>query len=175
MLDHLGTDNRVMTDRDNRILTKTYGLQHPMSAVGDQIDVKAAYFATDINPEVIALLQSGHVRYVLSDDRLPTSLPYTGVYVERGEILHRRVDGTDAGSRPGQVEQRSRGRPRLRRRSAQLYDSRGSRMPRTERERIAAVAAVAASRRRAGRARACPTLLTVPATILLLLVLPVTR
>ena len=86
MLDHLGTDNRVMTDRDNRIMTKTYGLQHPMSAVGDQIDVKAAYFATDINPDVIALLQSGHVRYVLSDDRLPTSLPYTGVYVERGEI-----------------------------------------------------------------------------------------
>ena len=59
-----------------------------MSAVGDQIDVKAAYFATDINPDVIALLEAGRVRYVLSDDRLPTSLPYTGVYVERGEIAN---------------------------------------------------------------------------------------
>jgi hypothetical protein len=87
MLDNLGSDNRVLTDRDNRILTKAYGLQHPMSAVGDQIDVKAAYFATGITPDVIDLLQQGHVRYVLSDDRLPTSLPYTGVYVERGEIL----------------------------------------------------------------------------------------
>jgi hypothetical protein len=88
MLDHLGSDNRIMTDRDNRILTKTYGLQHPMSAVGDQIDVKAAYFATDITSDVVTLLEDGHVRYVLSDDRLPTSLPYTGVYVERGEILN---------------------------------------------------------------------------------------
>jgi hypothetical protein len=86
MLDHLGSDNRILTDRDNRILTKAYGLQHPMSAVGDQIDTKAAYFATVIDPDVIDLLQSGHVHYVLSDDRLPTSLPYTGVYVERGEI-----------------------------------------------------------------------------------------
>jgi hypothetical protein len=77
-----------MTDRDNRILTKAYGLQHPMSAVGDQVDVKAAYFATDIDSVVVDLLRAGHVRYVLSDDRLPTSRPYTGVYVERGEIVN---------------------------------------------------------------------------------------
>lgn len=88
LLDRLGSDNRIMTDRDNRILDKAYGLQHPMSAVGDQIDVKAAYFATSITPDVIALLESGHVHYVLADDRLPTSLPYTGVYVERGEIAN---------------------------------------------------------------------------------------
>jgi hypothetical protein len=88
MLDQLGSDNRVMTDRDNRILTKAYGLQHPMSAVGDQVDVKAAYFSTLITPDVVRLLLQGHVRFVLSDDRLPTSLPYTGVYVERGEIVN---------------------------------------------------------------------------------------
>jgi hypothetical protein len=86
MLEKLGPENRLVADRVNRTLTATYGRQHPISAVGDQVDVKGAYFAAALDAETRRELQRARVRFVLADDRLTTSLPYTGVYVERGEI-----------------------------------------------------------------------------------------
>jgi hypothetical protein len=90
MLDNLGAENRLMTDRVNRALTATYGRQHPISAVGDQVDVKGAYFTAALDAETRRELQRARVRYVLADERLTASLPYTGVYVERGEIRNGR-------------------------------------------------------------------------------------
>jgi hypothetical protein len=86
MLANLGPENKLLTDRVNRALTATYGQQHPISAVGDQIDVKAAFFAPRINVDERRILRKAGVHYVMTDERLSTSLPYTGVYVERGEI-----------------------------------------------------------------------------------------
>jgi hypothetical protein len=86
MRSHLGLDNKLMTDRVNRVLTKTYGLQHPISAVGDQIDVKSAFFSDTITGDIRRLLRKSGVKYVEADERLPASLPYVGVYVERGEL-----------------------------------------------------------------------------------------
>ena len=85
MLNALGPENRLLTDRTNRVLTKAYGLQHPISAVGDQIDVKPAYFAPFLDADNRALLAHAKVRYMLIDERMATSLPYVGVYLERGE------------------------------------------------------------------------------------------
>jgi hypothetical protein len=85
MLDELGPENRLMTDRTNRVLTKAYGLQHPISTVSDQVDLKPAYFETGLGADNRALLVLAKVRYMLIDDRMSTSLPYVGVYVERGE------------------------------------------------------------------------------------------
>jgi hypothetical protein len=82
---HLGSGNRFLADRTNRALLVTYGRQHPISAVGDRIDVKRAYFAEELTADTLGLLSSAQVRYAISDLRLPTSLPYVGVYVERGE------------------------------------------------------------------------------------------
>ncbi len=84
---HLGAGNRFMTDRTNRLLLATYGDQRPISAAGDRIDVKAVYFARGLGEAEIRILQGTGVRYVLIDRRLSQSLPYVGVYVERGEIL----------------------------------------------------------------------------------------
>jgi hypothetical protein len=83
----LGTENRVMTDRTNRALLATYGDQHPISAVGDQVNVKAAYFSTLLERDQLEILRRAGVRYVLADLRLATALPTVGVYVERGELL----------------------------------------------------------------------------------------
>ncbi len=84
---HLGADNRIMTDRTNRLLLATYGDQRPISAAGDRIDVKAVYFARTLGEAEIRILRGTGVRYVLIDRRLSQSLPYVGVYVERGEVL----------------------------------------------------------------------------------------
>lgn len=86
MAARLGPENRIMTDRTNRLLTVTYGGQHPISGIGDQINIKPAYFDTVLTEDERQLLAQGHVRYVLVDLRLPTSLPYTGVYNEPGEL-----------------------------------------------------------------------------------------
>ena len=78
-----------LSDRTNRTLLAVHGRQHPITAVGDRIDVKDAYFGTTLLPEDIARLSRVPVRYVLTDRRLATALPYVGVYVERGEIVSR--------------------------------------------------------------------------------------
>jgi hypothetical protein len=87
--EHLGPANTFLSDRTNRILLAAYGRQQPISAAGDRVDVKRAYFDPELTPADIAILARVPVRYAIADMRLPTSLPYVGVYVERGEVISR--------------------------------------------------------------------------------------
>lgn len=82
----LGRDQTFLSDRTNRMLLKVYGGQHPITAAGDRIDVKDAYFDLAVRPWQLTRLSRVPVRYVIADRRLATSLPYVGVYVERGEL-----------------------------------------------------------------------------------------
>lgn len=84
-LDSLGPGRRFLADRTNRVLLATYGRQHPISASGDGFNLRPAYFSTALTPEELDLLVRAGVDYVIADFRLPTSLPYVGVYIERGE------------------------------------------------------------------------------------------
>jgi len=84
-LHHLGPENRFMTDRTNRLLLGTYGRQHPITASGDRVNVRPAFFATVLGSAEIGVLRAGRVRYVLIDRRLSAALPRVGVYTERGE------------------------------------------------------------------------------------------
>lgn len=84
--EHVGPDARFVADRANRVLLKTYGGQHPISAVGDRVDVKQVFFSTALGGPEQRLLRVAGVRYVLADARLTTALPTVGVYVERGEV-----------------------------------------------------------------------------------------
>ena len=81
----LGPGRRFLSDRTDRVLLATYGRQHPISSVGDKVNLRSAYFDTTLTPEDRDLLTWAGVDYVIADHRLPTSLPYVGVYVERGE------------------------------------------------------------------------------------------
>lgn len=85
----LDPDSRFLSDRTNRMLLAVYGRQHPITAVGDRIDVKDAYFGETLLPEDISRLGRAGVQYVIADRRLATSLPYVGVYMERGEVSSR--------------------------------------------------------------------------------------
>lgn len=90
---NLPAESRFMTDRTDRLLLATYGGQHPISAAGDRIDVRDAYFSTVLGAPEERVLEAGRVRYVLIDERLSSALPTVGVYIERGELrdgAHRR-------------------------------------------------------------------------------------
>ena len=84
-LDALGPGRRFLSDRISRVLLATYGRQHPISSTGDKVNLRAAYFGDTLTPADQDLLTRAGVEYVIADHRLPTSLPYVGVYVERGE------------------------------------------------------------------------------------------
>lgn len=86
-LANLGPDNRFMSDRTNRVLLATYGRQHPISTVGDGVDLKDAYFATQFTEIELNALVVAEVDFVIADLRLPTALPTVGVYVDRGEVI----------------------------------------------------------------------------------------
>jgi len=86
MLERLGPGNRIVTDRTNRVLLTTYGRQHPISAAGDHVNVRAVFFARQLGPNEIKRLREAGVPYAVVDERLSTSLPFVGVYAERGEL-----------------------------------------------------------------------------------------
>jgi hypothetical protein len=86
-MSELGPANRFLSDRINRTLLSTWGRQHALAAVGDQLDVKVPFLETTLSPRGLAILRRGGTEYVLADVRLSTSLPYVGVYVERGETV----------------------------------------------------------------------------------------
>ncbi len=85
----LGSDRRFLSDRTNRMLLAVYGRQHPVTAAGDRIDVKDAFLHPALQPGDVSRMARAGIRYVIADRRLATSLPYVGVYVERGELTTR--------------------------------------------------------------------------------------
>ena len=91
-LAYLGPGNRFAADRVNGLLMVSYGLQRPLTDVGDQLDVSPMYFSSEFGEQAQAILDKGHIRYVIVDYRLSTGLPRVGVYfqsVEPSAYLHK--------------------------------------------------------------------------------------
>jgi hypothetical protein len=85
-LEHLGPGNRLVADRTNRLLSGTYGYQRPVTGFGDQQDTKTLILSPRLGPVEQEVAFESNLRYVIIDRRLSTSLPYQGIYVERGEL-----------------------------------------------------------------------------------------
>lgn len=79
---HLGTDNRIGTDRMNRVLTLTYGEQRPVTTLEDGVDIGPVMYSKTITSAERNILTNLNVRYLLVDLRLSTALPSVGVYFE---------------------------------------------------------------------------------------------
>jgi hypothetical protein len=86
-LAELGPDNRIATDRTNRLLLGSYGHQVPLVRTkGHEGDVLAPIFTrANLSRTEQALLIKGDVSYLLVDMRLSSGLPVFGVYFENGE------------------------------------------------------------------------------------------
>jgi hypothetical protein len=87
---YLPPDGRTYTDRVNGSLAAVYGNQHVLTALGDHVD-EGSLSNLLLNPDStpgtsIALACINRVRYLIADQRLSTSLPHLGIYVDNGEF-----------------------------------------------------------------------------------------
>jgi hypothetical protein len=84
-LARLGPNNRVATDRTNRLLMGTYGQQRIITAPDDKVDISPVFYSQKFEDWQVSILQGAHVRYLEVDQRLSTSLPLQGYYFDEGE------------------------------------------------------------------------------------------
>ncbi len=82
---YLQPDSRVAADRINQVLMGTYGDQHIVTTIEENIDLSPVFLSSSINDEDITLLRQAHVQYLVADMRLTRSLPLLGFYYEMGE------------------------------------------------------------------------------------------
>src|SRR5439155_7354444 len=80
----LGPNNRVATDRTNRLLMTTYGDQHIVDSLDDKIDLTPIFFSSNLGSSELSTLRDARVRYLIIDLRLSKTLPSLGFYFEPG-------------------------------------------------------------------------------------------
>ncbi len=85
--DHLGSDNRIGTDRINGLLMGSYGNQRVVTGVSDKFFIGPVFFSPQLTHDDQSLLIIGQVRYLVADTRLSTAPPMFGIYVENGEPI----------------------------------------------------------------------------------------
>lgn len=82
---HLGTNQRIATDRTNRLMMLSYGDQRVITTLQDKVDTAPIFYSATFNNEDLALVRQAHVQYLVVDVRLSTALPLLGFYFEQGE------------------------------------------------------------------------------------------
>jgi hypothetical protein len=83
---NLGSGNRILADRINRVLQATYGGQVAVTSLADKLDFSPLILGRRPSEDQYDLLKQARVDYVLMDERLSTGKPIFGVYLERGEM-----------------------------------------------------------------------------------------
>ncbi len=82
---HLPPGSPFASDRVNRVLMATYGRLYAVTSIYNNVEVSPLFYSLTFDSFDAKLLREGHIRYVITDRRLTTSLPYVGVYFEAGE------------------------------------------------------------------------------------------
>jgi hypothetical protein len=82
---YLGPNNRIATDRTNRLLMNIYGDQSIVTSLEDNIDVTRVFFSSSLGPNEVSILRQARIHYLVVDLRLATALPSIGFYFEQGE------------------------------------------------------------------------------------------
>lgn len=87
---NLPPDSRVYTDRVNGVLAAVYGDQHVLTALGDGIDEGSVstLLLRQETPADANLACAERIQFLIADERLATSLPHLGIYIENGEYLY---------------------------------------------------------------------------------------
>ena len=87
---NLPPDSRVYTDRVNGVLAAVYGDQHVLTALGDGIGEGSVstLLLRQETPADANLACAEHIQFLIADERLATSLPHLGIYIENGEYLY---------------------------------------------------------------------------------------
>lgn len=82
---YLGPGNRVGTDRTNQLLMATFGNQRIIESIADHVDLAPDFLDATLNSNDIDLLRRAGVSHLAVDQRMSTSLPAVGEYIEKGE------------------------------------------------------------------------------------------
>jgi hypothetical protein len=83
---YLGPNNRIGTDRINRMLMLSYGDQRIVTGLDDKVDVSPIFSSSSLGSKEVGILRQAKIRYLVVDLRLSTSLPLLGIYFEEGEV-----------------------------------------------------------------------------------------
>ena len=86
---HLPTGSRVFTDRVNALLAQTYAGVYPLTASGSGIQegVLSRLLLAPRSIHDVELACNSRVQYLIADQRLSTSMPHVGIYIDNGEYL----------------------------------------------------------------------------------------
>jgi hypothetical protein len=84
-LSFLGPDNQVGADRVNQFLMLAYGDQRIVASTNTGVDISSVFFSPRFGPQEAATLRQAHIRYLVVDLRLSTSVPFYGFYFDDGE------------------------------------------------------------------------------------------
>ena len=81
--------SRVVSDRDNDLVSQAYAGLDVVTAEADHVDGGAVsnLLLRYLAPSDIDTICADHVQYLISDVRLSTSLPELGIYIDQGEYL----------------------------------------------------------------------------------------
>lgn len=84
---NLPQGSRVQTDRVNGLLAAVYGDQHVLTSLADGINTSSlsTLLLAPPTPTDINVACQAHVEYLIVDERLATSLPHVGIYIDGGE------------------------------------------------------------------------------------------
>ncbi len=84
---NLPPNSRVFTDRVNGLLAAVYGNQHVLTRIADRIDVGTVSTLLLRGPTAgdANLACDSRIQFLIADQRLATSLPHLGIYVDNGE------------------------------------------------------------------------------------------
>jgi hypothetical protein len=86
---HLPAGSRVYSDRVNDLLAAVYGNQHVVTSLGDRIQegsVSTLLLGPPTSDDANVACQA-RLSFLVADQRLATSLPHVGVYIDKGEYL----------------------------------------------------------------------------------------
>lgn len=87
---NLPAGSRVYSDRVNDLLAAVYGNQHVVTSLGDGIKEGSVstLLLEHLTPATDAAVAcQARLEYLIADQRLATSLPHVGVYIDKGEYL----------------------------------------------------------------------------------------
>ncbi|MGB7587666.1 MAG: hypothetical protein WBM00_03045 [Solirubrobacterales bacterium] len=90
---HLPARSKILVDRPNATFLASYAHLNPLLGYIGDIPVASVFFSNTFTPADRKVIGDGHVRYIVVDGRLSSSLPVVGIYFERYEpnaFNHRR-------------------------------------------------------------------------------------
>jgi hypothetical protein len=97
----MGEDNRIVTDRTNRLLLASHGRQHAIMSTNTQhhLETWEIILSPTISARERRLLRIGAIRYAIVDRRLADGLPAVGFYFEKSEPdVYYRTEPADRGA-----------------------------------------------------------------------------